>query len=99
MHYQTGGWVGMADKLFWNGNWYNNGENIHFFLLKVSLHTFRPIEAKIHMEPPCIGGMKVNTNGLCHMTKMAAMPIYGKTLKIFFSVTERQITLKLSMQH
>ena len=22
--------------------------------------------------------MKVSTNGLCHMTKMATMPIYGK---------------------
>ena len=26
------------------------------------------------------GEMKINTNGLCHMTKMAAMPIYGKNL-------------------
>ena len=25
--------------------------------------------------------MKVTTNALCHMTKMAAMPIYGKTVK------------------
>ena len=34
------------------------------------------------------------------MTKMAAMPIYGKNLKkIFFSGTKRLMTLKLGMQH
>ena len=25
--------------------------------------------------------MKINTNEVCHMTNMAAMPIYGKKLK------------------
>ena len=34
------------------------------------------------------------------MTKMAAMPIYGKNLKkIFVSGTKRPMTLKLGMQH
>ena len=33
------------------------------------------------MEPPWEGGTKVYINGLGHMTKMAAMPIYGKNLK------------------
>ena len=33
------------------------------------------------------------------MTKMAAMPLYGKTLKIFFSGTKTPMTLKLGMQH
>ena len=34
------------------------------------------------------------------MTKMAAMPIYvKKTFKIFFSGTERQMNLKLGVQH
>ena len=34
------------------------------------------------------------------MTKMAAIPIYGKKLKkIFFSGTKRPMTLKLGMQH
>ena len=34
------------------------------------------------------------------MTKMAAIPIYGKNLKkIFFSGTKRPMTLKLGMQH
>ena len=46
-----------------------------------SLETSRPIEAKFHVDPPWIRGMKVCSNGLCHMTNMAAMPIYGKTLK------------------
>ena len=32
-----------------------------------------PIEAKFHEEPPC-------SNGLGHMTKMAAMPIHCKSL-------------------
>ena len=35
-----------------------------------------------------------------HMTKMAAMPIYGKNpLKIFFFRTRRQVTLELGMLH
>ena len=28
---------------------------------------------KFHVEPPWDRGMKVNTNALCHMTKMATM--------------------------
>ena len=43
--------------------------------------TARPIEAKFHMEPPCYRRIKVCSNGSDHMTKMAAMPIYGKNLK------------------
>ena len=31
--------------------------------------------------PPWEGGTKVYINGPGHMTKMAAMPIYGKNLK------------------
>ena len=33
------------------------------------------------MQPPWQGGKKVYINGPGHMTKMAAMPIYGKNLK------------------
>ena len=40
-----------------------------------------PIEAKFHTEPLWDGAMKVYSNGSGHMTKMAAMPIYGKNLK------------------
>ena len=39
-----------------------------------------PIKAKLHAEPPWEGGTKVYINGPSHMTKMAAMPIYGKNL-------------------
>ena len=38
----------------------------------------RPIKAKFNVEPQWKGGTKVCTNGPGHMTKMAAMPIYGK---------------------
>ena len=47
----------------------------NFFLLE----TPRLIGARFHVEPPLDGGMKVNTVGLCHMTKMAAMSVYGKS--------------------
>ena len=43
-----------------------------------SSETTRPIEVKFHTEPPCDGGTKVCSNGPGHITKMAAMPIYGK---------------------
>ena len=46
----------------------------------ISLETAKLIEAKFYLEPPWDERMKVNTNDLCHMTKMAAMPIYGKIL-------------------
>ena len=39
-----------------------------------------PTEAKFYVQPSWDEGMKVNTNSLCHMTKMAAMPIYDKNL-------------------
>ena len=39
-----------------------------------------PIEARFHVESPWDGGMKVSTNGICCITKMAAMSIYGKNL-------------------
>ena len=56
----------------------------------VSSETTGPIEAKFHLEPLWIGGRKVCSNCPDNMTKMAAMPIYGKNpLKIFFSGTNR----------
>ena len=45
-----------------------------------SSETALPIKAKFYMEPPWEGGTKVYINGPGHMTKMAAMPIYGKNL-------------------
>ena len=47
----------------------------------VSSETAWPIKAKFYVEPPWEEGMKVYINGPGHMTKMAAMPIYGKNLK------------------
>ena len=46
-----------------------------------SSETAWPIKAKFYVEPSWEGGTKVNINGPGHMTKMAAMPIYGKNLK------------------
>ena len=40
-----------------------------------------PIKAKFNVEPLWERGTKVYINGLGHMTKMAAMLIYGKNLK------------------
>ena len=52
------------------------------------------------MESPWDEGTNVYSNGPGHMTKMAAMPIYGKNLKkFFFSKTKRPMALKLGMQH
>ena len=45
-----------------------------------SSETALPIKAKFYVEPPWEGGMKVYINGPSHMTKMAAMPKYGKNL-------------------
>ena len=49
----------------------------NIFKLIFSLETAKPIEAKFHMEPPWDSGMKVCSNGLGRMTKVAAMPTYG----------------------
>ena len=44
-------------------------------------------------------GTKVCSNGPGHMTKMAAMPIYGKNLKKSSPELKRPMTLKLGMHH
>ena len=46
-----------------------------------SSETAWPIKAKFYVEPPLEGGTKVYINSPGQMTKMAAMPIYGKNLK------------------
>ena len=51
------------------------------FQTSFPLKTAWPIKAKFYVEPPWEGGTKVCINGPGHMTKMAAMPIYGKNLK------------------
>ena len=63
-----------------------------------SSETAWPIKAKFYVEPPWEGGTKVYINGPGHMTKMAAMPIYGKNpSKIFYSRTGGPIFTKLGM--
>ena len=57
------------------------GDSYSVFSNFFFLETACPIEAKFYVEPPWDGGTKVWSNGLGHMTKMAAMPIYGKNLK------------------
>ena len=65
-----------------------------------SSETAWPIKTKFYVEPRWEGGMKVYINGPGHMTKMAAMPIYGeKPLKIFFAGTGGPIFTKLGMLH
>ena len=41
----------------------------------------KPIATKFHIQPSKPLGKKSCSNGLGHMTNMAAMPIYGKNLK------------------
>ena len=53
---------------------------VHIFKHLLS-KTAWPIKAKFYVEPPWEGVTKVCINGPGHMTKMAAMPIYGKNLK------------------
>ena len=50
-----------------------------------SSETARPIKVKFYMEPPWEGGTNVYINNPGHMTKMAAMPIYGQNLYKFSS--------------
>ena len=59
-----------------------------------------PIKAKFYMKHQWEGGTNVFINNPGHMTKMAAMPIYGKyPSKIFFSGTGGPISTKLGMWH
>ena len=46
----------------------------------ISSKTAWPFKAKFHVEPPREGGTKVCINDPGHMTKMAAIPLYGKNL-------------------
>ena len=59
-----------------------------------------PIKAKFYMKHLWEGGTNVYINNPGHMTKMAAMPIYGKNpSKIFFSGTTGPISTKHGMKH
>ena len=59
-----------------------------------------PIKAKFYMKHLWERGTNVYINNPGHMTKMAAMPIYGKNpSKIFFSGTTGPSSTKLGMKH
>ena len=57
----------------------------------ISSKTAWPVKAKFYMEPPWEERTKVYINSLGHMTKMAAMPIFGKN---FFSRTGSSMILR-----
>ena len=56
-----------------------------YVCVSIFSHTFasettEPIKVKFHMEPPWDGGTKVCSTGPVHMTKVTAMPMYGKNV-------------------
>ena len=57
----------------------NHSDSI--FLNFFSSVTTSQIEAKFYVESPWDEGRKAYSNCLGHMTKMATMPIYGKSFK------------------
>ena len=46
-----------------------------------------PIKAKFYVEPSWVGGTKICSRHLGHITKIAATPIYGKNPSKIFSGT------------
>ena len=50
-----------------------------------SQKTAWPNKAKFYVEPPWVGGMKVCSQNLGHMTKMASTSMYGKNPSKSFS--------------
>ena len=69
-------------------------ENITCFSQKPLAH-FQP-----NFECKLVGTMKIHQHNAGHMTKMAAMPVYGKnTLTISFSGTTGLILMKLCLKH
>ena len=75
-------------------------DNLHvYYHLKIFFFKIVwPIKAKFYRKHLYKGDTNVLINNPGHMTKMATMPIYGKTpSKIFFSGTDGQISRKLFM--
>ena len=68
------------------------------YLNMIFSQTIGPIELKYNVKTPYAKLAKIYSKYFGHMTKMAAMPIYGKSpLNIFFSRSKRQVTLRLGM--
>ena len=64
-----------------------------------SSETTWPIKAKFYMKHLLEGGSNVFINNPGHMTKMAAMPIYGKNPSKFFFSGTTGLSKKLDMMH
>ena len=56
-----------------------------------------PIEAKFYVEPPRVGGTKVCSRHLGHMTKMAITHIYGKNPSSDFILDFGKLTFSLPL--
>ena len=70
------------------------------FLKDFSDENTRPISIKFHMQPLGKRGKKIYIFCPGHITKMAALPIYGKNhSNDFFSRTTRQIRLIFCRKH
>ena len=69
-------WVSKVKVIFWPRSKVTQISKLNLFLSK----TVGQFGTKDHMKAWRRTGMKINTNELGHMTKMAAMPIYGKNL-------------------
>ena len=61
--------------------------------------TTLPIFTRIHKGPTVEGMLIIYSNGSAPLNKIAAMLIYGKTLKIFFSSTKKVLRMNLGIQH
>ena len=69
-----------------------------FTLFKHLLQNRLADQSQFFFEPHWVGGTKVCSRHLGHMTKMAAMPIYGENpSKMFFFGTGGPISMKLGM--
>ena len=55
----------------------------HYFPKIFFSETNWPINVKFNVGPPWKAGKKIYIDGTGHMTRMAAMPIYGKNQKSY----------------
>ena len=67
------------------------------YLNIVYSQTIGPIDLKFHVMTPYAKLAKIYKKYFGHMTKMTAMPIYGKTALKIFSRTRKPVTLGLGM--
>ena len=86
---------GKTLKIFFSGR----NQKVDDLRTWYAVSSTRVIEAKCHVEPRWHERTNVCANSSVHMANMVAMPIFCKTLKIFFSGTKRSMTLKLDMQY